>query len=58
MFMVAILGVVILFGVAIGLIAVRKNHSSRAGQSGMAEANKQTFIETGHGSKRARTGSD
>lgn len=58
MFMVAILGVLILFGAVIALVVVRKNHSSRAGKSGMAAVNKQTFRNTGQGKSRAHTGAD
>lgn len=58
MFMVAIIGVVLIAGIALAIIIVRKNHNSRNGQSGLAEATKQTLVSSDPGSKRAYMGND
>lgn len=58
MFMVAIIAAVLLVGAVLALIIVRKNHSSRAGQSGLAEATEQTHGNSGPALGRSHTGAD
>ena len=58
MFMVAIILAVLLIGGVFAVIIVRKNHDSRAGQSGMAEVTEQTHGNSGPVLGRSHTGAD
>lgn len=58
MFMVAIIAAVLLIGGVTALIITRKNHSSRAGQSGIAESNAQKHGTSTPAIGRSHTGSD
>lgn len=58
MFMIAILVAVVLIGGVVAYVVQQKNQGKRAGQSGRAEVNKQTYRDPGQDSKRAQTGSD
>lgn len=58
MFMVAIILAVLLVAGVFAIIVTRKNHATRAGQSGIAEATEQTHGNSGPVLGRSHTGAD
>ncbi len=58
MFMVAIILAVLLIAGVFAIIVTRKNHDTRAGGSGLAEATEQTHGNSGPKLGRSHTGAD